>query len=417
MTATVVETPAPDTAMSACSIMLRPPTSCRTLARADFMRVPAPAASTMAVIGSVCGLVLTRLLCRRAPRVGVEPTSLVRIQSAAGPADRPTGDRIPGPPDRPEIEFSVPESFRTTGYRERPGERQHGPPRARGIGVAEGGLVGDRELLAQVGGQRLQDGARAGAGYPVEHGVLALEHVQVGRLPHIYVPAEGGEQFEVRRRVHSSVRRYPPGVLAVRRLRRDLVQEGVAWCRVVAGYLQRERTARLDVRAEALDDGVLVGNPLEESIGDDQVDRFDRLPGRNIGELVARIGVGVVASRRVDHVRRGVDAVDPGLRPQRAEHRGEMPWSTPQVDDRARLGGDVRHQVHEWTGALTGELQVEMRVPAAHGALLSYCPASDIRRASSPRWAMSWIASGRPSSVSPAGIETAGTPAWFHCTV
>ena len=30
-----------------------------------------------------------------APRVGVEPTSLVRIQSAAGPTDRPTGDRSP----------------------------------------------------------------------------------------------------------------------------------------------------------------------------------------------------------------------------------------------------------------------------------------------------------------------------------
>ncbi len=34
---------------------------------------------------------------RRAPRVGVEPTSLVLIQSQAGPADRPTGDRRPRP--------------------------------------------------------------------------------------------------------------------------------------------------------------------------------------------------------------------------------------------------------------------------------------------------------------------------------
>ncbi|SPD88911.1 protein of unknown function [Micropruina glycogenica] len=29
----------------------------------------------------------------RAPRVGVEPTSLILIQSQAGPAGRPTGDR------------------------------------------------------------------------------------------------------------------------------------------------------------------------------------------------------------------------------------------------------------------------------------------------------------------------------------
>ena len=30
-----------------------------------------------------------------APRVGVEPTSLILIQSQAGPADRPTGERHP----------------------------------------------------------------------------------------------------------------------------------------------------------------------------------------------------------------------------------------------------------------------------------------------------------------------------------
>ncbi len=35
-------------------------------------------------------------LSGRAPRVGVEPTSLVLIQSQAGPADRPTGERHPG---------------------------------------------------------------------------------------------------------------------------------------------------------------------------------------------------------------------------------------------------------------------------------------------------------------------------------
>ncbi len=36
-----------------------------------------------------------------APRVGVEPTSLVRIQSEAGPADRPTGESADSLGDRP----------------------------------------------------------------------------------------------------------------------------------------------------------------------------------------------------------------------------------------------------------------------------------------------------------------------------
>ncbi len=50
----------------------------------------------------------------RAPRVGVEPTSLVLIQSQAGPAGRPTGDRPPrvsllatGGPWRPDVPVVV----------------------------------------------------------------------------------------------------------------------------------------------------------------------------------------------------------------------------------------------------------------------------------------------------------------------
>ena len=85
-------------------IMLRPPTGCSTFISLDFIRVPLPAASTITAVRSRPRLRRSlgarhaaRSGCwtvgRPAPRVGVEPTSLVRIQSAAGPADRPTGDR------------------------------------------------------------------------------------------------------------------------------------------------------------------------------------------------------------------------------------------------------------------------------------------------------------------------------------
>ncbi len=87
---------------------------------------------------------LTRLLRRRtsgsllAPRVGVEPTSLVRIQSAAGPAGRPTGER---PQNQGTQQPALPESGLAPGNGERTAERQHRAPRPGRIGLAERGLV------------------------------------------------------------------------------------------------------------------------------------------------------------------------------------------------------------------------------------------------------------------------------------
>ncbi len=73
-------------AASTWPIMVRPAIGCSTFIVLDFIRVPPPAARTITVSpGGHCP-------AAHAPRVGVEPTSLVLIQSQAGPAGRPTGD-------------------------------------------------------------------------------------------------------------------------------------------------------------------------------------------------------------------------------------------------------------------------------------------------------------------------------------
>src|SRR5215203_3208820 len=102
-----------------------PAISCSSLEREDFIRLPSPAAKITtaatggdrarlatswlgngALLAESCatarygspsglsvGTVRVAVRLSGAPRVGVEPTSLVLIQSQAGPADRPTGDR------------------------------------------------------------------------------------------------------------------------------------------------------------------------------------------------------------------------------------------------------------------------------------------------------------------------------------
>ena len=60
-----------------------------------------------------------------APRVGVEPTSLVLIQSQAGPADRPPGDRL-----RRSGAYAM-------GHREHPAEGQHRAVRTCGVRRAQ----------------------------------------------------------------------------------------------------------------------------------------------------------------------------------------------------------------------------------------------------------------------------------------
>ncbi len=56
---------------------------------------PVRRSNNAATAGSSRTRVMRGMLAHVAPRVGVEPTSLVLIQSQAGPAGRPTGERPP----------------------------------------------------------------------------------------------------------------------------------------------------------------------------------------------------------------------------------------------------------------------------------------------------------------------------------
>ena len=88
------------------------------------------------------------------------------------------------------------------------------------------------ELLLEAGpqvvGQRLQGRPRAGAGDPGEDGVLALEHVEVGRLPRVHLAAESLERLEVDDRVVRARDGDARRVGGVRRLRGQLGADRVA---------------------------------------------------------------------------------------------------------------------------------------------------------------------------------------------
>ncbi len=82
-------------------------------------RAPAP------VLPQPCG---SGGLSGRAPRVGVEPTSLVLIQSQAGPADRPTGERHPGRRRDPLAGPPQGSAVRSARPRPAPGDATPGAP-------------------------------------------------------------------------------------------------------------------------------------------------------------------------------------------------------------------------------------------------------------------------------------------------
>ena len=138
--------------------------------------------------------------------------------------------------------------------------------------------------------QRLQRRPRAGAGDPGEDGVVALQHVQVRRLPDVDRTARGGERVEVGRRRRGCRGRRRRRVLGVRRLGGQLGADRVAGLVEVAGHLEGEPAARRDLGHERRQQVEVVGHPLQRGVGDEHVDaalRGGPVPQVADGEVIA----------------------------------------------------------------------------------------------------------------------------------
>jgi hypothetical protein len=155
-------------------------------------------------------------------------------------------------------------------------------------------------------------------------------------------------------------------VVGVRRLRGDVVQQGVARRGVVAGHLQGERPAGGDGTGEPLDDREPLVDPLEQGIGDHQVDRAGGGPRRDVRKLVRRGVVARRGQRPLDHLRGRVDTVHRRRRPAGPKDRRQVARPAAQVDDRPRLALHACDEVDERPGAVVGELEVASGVPDRH---------------------------------------------------
>ena len=143
-------------------------------------------------------------------------------------------------------------------------------------------------------------------------------------------------------------------------------ERGVA----AVGDLDREGTTVGEMTQQAVDDRELVGYPLEHRIGDHEVERAVRRPIDHVGHVEVGAWIEVVADGAVDHGRGLVDAEDLGGRPLCTQVLGEVSGAASEIDDRRRVGRDLRDQVEEGSRPVVGELQIACRIPDSHASTL-----------------------------------------------
>ena len=107
---------------------------------------------------------------------------------------------------------------------------------------------------------------------------------------------------------------------------------------------------------QSLDRDLLVGNPLENRIRQEQVDGFWWCPLGEVGDVVIGQPIHVLADRLGDHLGRRVDTEDQRFRPSLAEMLGVLPRATPEVDDGRRIRWHFGDQIEEGAGTSVGEL-------------------------------------------------------------
>src|SRR5690606_23517293 len=244
-------------------------------------------------------------------------------------------------------------------------------------------VLGDEGVPGlRVVGEGGEHGPQPGALDPVEDGVLALQQVQVRRLPHVGGAAEGGQPLQVGagRRDGVGVAQdaveaaAPPGGGG------QFAHQDVAGGVEVAGHLEGEGAAGGEPVGPVAEPAGVAGHPLQGGVADDEVAGFRGGPGAGVGAgeveaAAARGGAGVVDVGPVEHLGRGVVAGDAGGGPAVGEERGDVAGAAAEVGDAGRVGREVRdagEEVGEGAAAVAGVPQVLGGVPGGgrpgHGA-------------------------------------------------
>ena len=175
--------------------------------------------------------------------------------------------------------------------------------------------------------------------HPLEHGIVAAEHMQVRRLPHVSAETELEQRLQVGLRPFHAGTAVGTGTEPVAPSRRQpqVAQQGVGRLAEVVGHLESEDTAGPEPGRDARQQLEMRRDPLQHRVGDDHVDRFVGLPRRDVTAHERQPAVDRMISRRLDHLGGGVDADNGRGRPALEKRRGEDPRSASQVDDLGRL--------------------------------------------------------------------------------
>ena len=241
---------------------------------------------------------------------------------------------------------------RRLGDDEDPAERQHDPAVAGRVRRPEPPLELLLEAGPQVVGQGLQGRPRAGAGDPREDGILALEHVEVGRLPGVDLAAELLERLEVDDRVVRARDGDARRVGGVRRLCGQLGADRVARLAEVAGHLEGQPAARarpVPTRAGSRSrwPGTHCSVAFETRTSTGSASPVD--PVAQVGHLERHGRRGL--PRRGDHLGAGVETGDVRVGPAFDEQGGQVAGPAAEVDDRGRaVGAHPRDELDERAG-------------------------------------------------------------------
>jgi hypothetical protein len=111
----------------------------------------------------------------------------------------------------------------------------------------------------------------------------------------------------------------------------------------------------------------MIRDPLQNGIGEDQIERRGAAPVRNIG--IFKIYARQPRARFRQHVVGRIKAENIGARKSVGEKLGGIAWTATQIDDAIhRPIGDARKEIERRSRSLGFELQILARAPIFQGA-------------------------------------------------
>lgn len=238
-------------------------------------------------------------------------------------------------------------------------------PVAGRIGSTKDLAVIGEEHLVLVFGQALEYRPQGRAFHPLENCILALEDVEVGRLPRRNdLETSAAELVDVPPWLANVGCGQPVEPFAPPRARAQLMEESVRRLLVVGGNLERENADSGQLWQQVVEEGPVVFDPVEAGVRDHQIDRFGRLPAADFGYLEAEATRDLSRPGAVDHLFRIVDAGDVRRRPLFEQRCGENAGTAAEIDHGGRNNlANRRHQMLEGQSPLLRETEIPIGIP------------------------------------------------------